>query len=135
RRRAPGQTNDQVEPSRSLDAASAAPTPNASQRSTLPMLRRLLPRIALVVFGLPFFCLGAAALVSAGRDARRAGERLRLVVWGTVPGDDAHGLNAQLREFERRNPGIHVVYFSVGSMDFQAQKLMTSIVGNAPPDV
>src|SRR5262249_5882517 len=45
------------------------------------------------------------------------------------------GLDAQLREFERRNPGVRVVNFSTESMDFHAQKLMTSIVGNTPPDV
>src|SRR5213080_512878 len=99
------------------------------------MLRQILPRLGVVAIALPFFCLGSAALLSAGRGAGRSGEQMRLVVWGLPSGEETRGLDAQLREFERRNPGIRVVNLSVGSMDFQAQKLMTSTVGNTPPDL
>src|SRR4051794_34913301 len=59
--------------------------PNAEYPNTpLPMLRSILARLGVVAVALPFFCLGAAALFSASRDAARPGERIRLVVWGTV---------------------------------------------------
>src|SRR5205823_5781716 len=62
--------------------------------------------------------------------------KMRLVVWGLPSGEETKGLDAQVREFERRFPRIHVVNLSVGnSMSTHSQKLMTSIAGNVPPDV
>lgn len=83
----------------------------------------------------PFVLLGVAALVAAARTPGDEAGKLRLVVWGLPSGEETKGLDAQLREFERRYPRIHVVNLSVGSMSIHAQKLMTSIAGNVPPDV
>jgi multiple sugar transport system permease protein len=62
-------------------------------------------------------------------------ERVRLVVWGLQSGKETAGLDAQIAEFERRNPDIKVVAMSMGAGAMNPQKLMTSIVGGVPPDV
>ncbi|MGE0000934.1 MAG: extracellular solute-binding protein [Fimbriimonadaceae bacterium] len=56
-------------------------------------------------------------------------------VWGVRPGPDAKGTEALVREFERRNPDLRVRTMSMGAGEMSPQKLMTSIVGNVPPDV
>src|SRR5262245_53067598 len=106
-----------------------------AKRSPLSRVRSLLPRLGVALVALPFLCLGIAALLSASQDATRGAHQTELLVLGLQPGEEMRGLDAQLREFERRNPGVRVVNFSTESMDFHAQKLMTSIVGNTPPDV
>lgn len=59
----------------------------------------------------------------------------KLVVWGLQLGKDSAGLQAQIAEFEKRNPDIDVSVMSMGAGDMNPQKLMTSIVGGVPPDV
>jgi multiple sugar transport system permease protein len=61
--------------------------------------------------------------------------RTTITVWGIGLGPDSKGTEAKIREFERRNPGIKVRVLSMGAGGMSPQKLMTSIVGNVPPDV
>ena len=58
-----------------------------------------------------------------------------VVVWGIGLGPDSKGLEAVLREFERRNPDLNVRILSMGAGRMNPQKLMTSILGNVAPDV
>ena len=67
--------------------------------------------------------------------ALAASARTKLVVWGLQSGKETAGLDAQLAEFERRNPDIEVSVMSMGAGAMNPQKLMTSIVGGVPPDV
>lgn len=65
----------------------------------------------------------------------KGGQPLELTVWGISYGPDSKGIEAVVREFERRNPDIRVRVFSMGAGAMDPQKLMTSIVGNVAPDV
>jgi len=67
--------------------------------------------------------------------ASRPSERLELVVWGLQSGEETKGLDAQIQEFERRHPHIRVKNLMMGTGGMSAQKLMTSIAGNVPPDL
>ncbi|NUL82831.1 MAG: extracellular solute-binding protein [Armatimonadetes bacterium] len=62
-------------------------------------------------------------------------QETRLIVWGLSLGEEQQGLAAQIKEFERRNPDIKVQLLSMGAGRMNPQKLMTAIVGKAPPDV
>ena len=75
------------------------------------------------------------ALLSALLPCATAFARVKLVVWGLQPSEEAAGLRAQVREFERRNPGVKVSILGMGAGQMNPQKLMTSIVGKTPPDV
>jgi ABC-type sugar transport system permease subunit/ABC-type glycerol-3-phosphate transport system substrate-binding protein len=77
-------------------------------------------------------CLLVAAAFAA---PARAQKRTRLVVWGLQSGRETAGLDAQIAEFERRNPDIDVAAMSMGAGAMNPQKLMTAIVGRVPPDV
>lgn len=61
-------------------------------------------------------------------------ERQTVVVWGLGLGPDSKGLEATIREFERRWPQYKIRILSMGAGRMNPQKLMTSIVGNVPPD-
>jgi len=61
--------------------------------------------------------------------------KTKLVVWGLQSSEEAAGLRAQIREFERRNPGVKVSVLGMGAGQMNPQKLMTAIVGKTPPDV
>ena len=89
-------------------------------------MQRLPRTLVLILLTLPFLCVSPAA---------RAQERTRLVVWGLQSTKDTAGLDAQIAEFERRNPDIRVSNLSMGAGAMNPQKLMTSIVGAVPPDV
>jgi multiple sugar transport system permease protein len=81
---------------------------------------------------------GTAALglgLSGGCDRSRGPDRTTLTVWGTTLGPNDQGQIAVVREFERRNPGVKVRTLGMGSGGMNPQKLMTAIVGGAPPDV
>ncbi|HEU4752562.1 MAG TPA: extracellular solute-binding protein, partial [Armatimonadota bacterium] len=67
--------------------------------------------------------------------SERPSEKVRLLVWGLPSGEETQGLDAQIREFERRYPHISVINFSVGNGSLGSQKLLTAIVGGAPPDL
>lgn len=82
------------------------------------MLRRALATL---------ICVAAAAFGFA--------ERTTITVWGMGLGPDSKGLEAVIREFERRNPDIRVRVLSMGAGAMNPQKLMTAIVGRVPPDV
>jgi len=76
------------------------------------------------------------ALFTAGcAETRAPSGKVKLVVWGMQYGDESKGLEAQIREFERRHPEIAVSILSMGAGGMNPQKLMTAIVGNVPPDV
>lgn len=59
----------------------------------------------------------------------------RLVVWGVQSGSDTKDLDAEVAEFERRNPDIKISMLSMGAGAMNPQKLMTAIVGGVPPDL
>ncbi|MEP0766590.1 MAG: extracellular solute-binding protein [Fimbriimonadia bacterium] len=60
---------------------------------------------------------------------------IKLRVWGMSLGEEDKGFAAQIREFERRNPGIEVSVLSMGAGAMNPQKLLTAIVGKSPPDL
>lgn len=64
-----------------------------------------------------------------------AAEPIQLVVWGEVLGPDTKGMEAKIRDFEKKNPDIVVKILSMGAGKMNPQKLMTAIVGNVAPDV
>ncbi len=63
------------------------------------------------------------------------GGKVKLIVWGLASGKETAGPDAQVAEFERRNPDIEVSRLSMGAGDMNPQKLMTSVVGGVAPDV
>ncbi len=67
--------------------------------------------------------------------ATGAQAKTKLVVWGLQSSAETAGLDAQVAEFERRNPDIDASLLSLGAGGMNPQKLMTSIVGGAPPDL
>lgn len=86
---------------------------------------------------MPLLSLAAlAGLILTGCSGRTdAPAKTKLVVWGLQYGEESKGLEARVREFERRHPGITVSVLSMGAGGMNPQKLMTSIVGNVPPDL
>ncbi len=58
-----------------------------------------------------------------------------VTVWGLSVGPDSKGQYAVIREFERRFPQYKLRVLNMGAGSMNPQKLMTSIVGNVPPDV
>ena len=56
-------------------------------------------------------------------------------MWGLQSGKETKALDAQVAEFEKRNPDIDVSLLSMGAGSMNPQKLMTAIVGGVPPDV
>lgn len=62
-------------------------------------------------------------------------ERQKVIVWGVKLGPSTKGLEAVVREFERRNPDLKLVVTTMGAGGMNPQKLMTAIVGKVPPDV
>ncbi len=95
-------------------------------RPHLPLARRLFMALALVLI-LP--------LVFGCGESRLAEGDVRLVVWGLQYGQESKGLEAKVREFEKRNPHVKVNVLSMGAGGMNPQKLMTAIVGKVPPDV
>ena len=65
----------------------------------------------------------------------KATDKVKLVVWGLQSGKETAGLDAQVAEFERRNPDIDVSLLAMGAGGMNPQKLMTAIVGSVAPDV
>lgn len=86
---------------------------------------RLLALLLLLAFGL------IAPTPSAGS----SDERQEIVVWGLGLGPDSKGLEAVIRAFEAKHPQYRIRILSMGAGRMNPQKLMTSIVGNVPPDV
>lgn len=84
----------------------------------------------------PLFRVGAALLAALILTLPTlAQNKIKLVVWGLQSGKETAGLDAQIAEFEKRNPGITVSNLSMGAGTMNPQKLMTAIVGGVPPDV
>jgi ABC-type sugar transport system permease subunit/ABC-type glycerol-3-phosphate transport system substrate-binding protein len=71
----------------------------------------------------------------APQGAQAQKPKAKLIVWGLQAGPETAGLNAQVAEFEKRNPDIDVSLLSMGAGAMNPQKLMTSIVGGVPPDL
>lgn len=80
------------------------------------------------------FCLPLTG-DAAGIEGNGRREPTKITVWGLKFGPDSKGLEAVIREFERRNPDIKVRILGMGAGAMNPQKLMTAIVGNVPPDV
>lgn len=58
-----------------------------------------------------------------------------LTVWGMAITPDEKGTDVLVRQFERENPGVRVRLIGMGAGAMNPQKLMTAIVGGAPPDL
>ena len=86
------------------------------------------------VFRPIIFALLASTLLAISPAIAKA-DKIKLVVWGLQSGKETAGLDAQIAKFERLNPDIDVSNLSIGAGKMNPQKLMTSIVGGAPPDV
>jgi multiple sugar transport system permease protein len=78
----------------------------------------------------------ALALVGCAPSHRAQGPKKRdLIVWGYSITVDDKGPTGIINAFEKLHPDINVRVLSMGAGGMDAQKLMTSIVGNVPPDV
>ncbi len=94
-------------------------------------LREFLRYVGTVVAVLAVLGFGLRSIWAA-----RPPDKLQLVVWGLRSGDETKGTDAQIREFERRFPNIRVINLAMGAgSGMNAQKLLTSIAGNTPPDL
>jgi ABC-type sugar transport system permease subunit/ABC-type glycerol-3-phosphate transport system substrate-binding protein len=62
-------------------------------------------------------------------------EKQMIVIWGMSSSANDKGTDAVVREFEARNPQYKVRLLGMGAGGMNPQKLMTAIVGKAPPDV
>lgn len=62
-------------------------------------------------------------------------QRSQVLVWGINYGPETKGIEAAVREFERRNPDLQLRVMNMGAGGMNPQKLMTAIVGNVAPDV
>ncbi|MES2464386.1 MAG: extracellular solute-binding protein, partial [Armatimonadota bacterium] len=82
-----------------------------------------------------FFLLTPHLLAGPDPASSAASDKTKLVVWGLEVGKESAGLVAQIAEFEKLNPDIHISVLSMGAGSMNPQKLMTSIVGGVPPDV
>lgn len=60
--------------------------------------------------------------------------RQPIVIWGQALDLDSKGVEAVVREFEKRNPQYEVKMSSMGAGEMNPQKLLTAIVGNVAPD-
>ena len=85
--------------------------------------------------------IGAAALVVGlflallfATNSKRDSKKTDVIVWGVGYGPESKGLEAQVREFERRNPDLKIRILSMGAGRMNPQKILTSIVGNVSPD-
>ncbi len=78
------------------------------------------------LFALATICLVALSVAQSPK---------LITYWGQGFGPDSKGLEATIREFERRNPEYQVRVLSMGAGRMNPQKLMTAIVGQAAPDV
>ncbi len=89
------------------------------------------------LWGVMALVFALAPCLYAGPDTAytKASGKTKLVVWGLEVGKESAGLVAQIAEFERLNPDIHISVLSMGAGSMNPQKLMTSIVGGVPPDV
>ena len=97
-------------------------TSDTRQMNSLPAVRRIARPLVAAILG---------SLVCSGF----CQERQDVVVWGINFGPDSKGIQAAVREFERRNPDLRVRVLNMGAGRMNPQKLMTSIVGNVAPDV
>jgi len=79
--------------------------------------------------------LAAAACLAGCAPGGPARGGTQLVVWGLQYGEESRGLQAKVRAFEERNPGVTVSVLSMGAGSMNPQKLMTAIVRGVPPDV
>ena len=80
------------------------------------------------------FCVLLLTLVLAV-GVMAAQEKVKVRVWGPLVVDRSKGWEAAVKEFERRNPGVKVEMLSMGAGGMNPQKLLTAIVGEAPPDI
>ncbi len=90
---------------------------------------------SLSLFQKHLFAVVALLLALWGMNTQSAHAKTKLVVWGLQSSAESAGLDAQVAEFEKRNPDIDVSLLSLGAGGMNPQKLLTSIVGGAPPDL
>lgn len=75
-----------------------------------------------------------ALLFLATLAALASAEQTVVTVWGMGYGPESKGLEALVRAFEAKNPDLKIRMLSMGAGRMKPEKLMTSIVGNVPPD-
>ena len=94
-------------------------------------------RLSVVLGAITTLLIALSPRLLAGPETSSAdlSAKTKLVVWGLEVGKESAGLVAQIAEFEKLNPDIHVSVLSMGAGSMNPQKLMTSIVGGVPPDV
>ena len=81
-----------------------------------------------------FLILLLFLVLASGAMAQKKGE-IKVRVWGPLVPDRSKGWEAAVAEFEKRNPGVKVEMLSMGAGSLNPQKLLTAIVGEAPPDI
>ncbi|PQV63511.1 multiple sugar transport system permease protein [Abditibacterium utsteinense] len=102
----------------------------------MPIIRPVSLRLVVSSVCLIFLLLlGNSPHLSLAQTAPTSKARTKLVVWGLPSGPETAGTDAQVTEFEKRNPDIQVSRLSMGAGDMNPQKLMTAIVGGVPPDL
>jgi multiple sugar transport system permease protein/multiple sugar transport system substrate-binding protein len=89
-----------------------------------------LPRLGAALAVLVLLAFGFRSAWSA-----RPTAQTELVVWGLASGEETKGLDAQIQAFEQRYPHIRIRNLSMGAGSMNAQKLLTSIAGDVPPDL
>jgi len=103
------------------------PTPN-SPSPRLPWWLRLFSFVFLS--GCLFFCSGCQ--LSSSSDANQ----IELTLWhGINPPPNRDIFQTLVDEFNQTHPNIHVTPLYIGQPDQQLPKILTAVVGNAPPDI
>ena len=118
-----------------MGSVEGKPTHFAAQCGAFIFLMRALLRLFLPLFCLLAFASRGQAQQSAVAAAMAPETKTKLVVWGLQSGSETAGLDAQVAEFEKRNPDIDVSLLSIGAGGMNPQKLLTAIVGGTPPDL
>jgi len=88
---------------------------------------------ALLVLLIAFFAVSSA--VSASNGTSSTPKKRTLVIWGLTAGPDSKDVEGVKDAFEKLHPDIDVQILSMGAGGMNNQKILTSIVGNAGPDL
>jgi len=92
----------------------------------MPIRVRLYKSLLIIIAALTLSFLACGGALAA---------KTKLIVWGPIFTDRLQGWEAAFHKFEKAHPGVEVRMLSMNVGGMSAQKLMTAIVGNSPPDV